>query len=698
MNNKYKNPISILDKFHIQTGNIRDYCIIGIDPGAGEWSACVIKLLGNTMFGVQDLYVLNDGRTCKDSSVLYYAKAADYWIIGNRARNLADNGEKKGSFFENFKVLPGSDYAKECYEHDFNNPTMEELMVRNFQCIVERLFGEGCNNLEKKKYIFFVGRPASAGWEDAELAYRDMLYHAIEIQGMEKENIQIAMVSEAQASLAAEIYGKKGLDLQSGRCQVVIDVGSSTVDAIVIRDGELMGEYSRQIGAGCIEENMLEVFLYDDCCAAEVEKNRLEAFFSGDIEYEKIVLHRQQLREKLQESSYVSGMDSPQFKFSKIRKFNSILVVPPALTRFQLRIGKEDYFGLNGNDGIKSSGQWIDMNGVPDGGDFLRINKITMDKAIYQMPVFVPCTEYGEKDNPYKSSYIYRSYYDALAHFMDCVKEMFLAEEPVPDVILTGGASAMPFVAQLIQEKLGVMPVNSAQPSYTVSRGLAYIGYTEFKKREELTAISQIIDKVLDENKWKLSYDIRTVFSEWIVNERLKTLENWKESGYGTSVYQALVTTYSYDSKKLGEMALVKKWWNDRVQSAIVDEIRKRFETLYKNTNIQYDFIINPQIVENAYKESRTTRVEFSWADLFGGWTAFFLDPYKTDYYSDKRSKFYYKALEHRTSMEEDVRQQQSVINLSNEHTDEIIAGFKKELYKDVVIYVEGLTPYIIRQ
>ncbi len=55
-------------------------------------------------------------------------------------------------------------------------------------------------------------------------------------------------------------------------------------------------------------------------------------------------------------------------------------------------------------------------------------------------------------------------------------------------------------------------------------------------------------------------------------------------------------------------------------------------------------------------------------------------------------------TLEHRTSMEEGVRQQQSVINLSNEHTDEIIAGFKKELYKDLVIYVEGLTPYIIRQ
>lgn len=696
-NNRDKKQINILDKFQIQTGDIKDYCIIGIDPGAGEWSASVVKLLGNTMAEVKDLYVLNDGRTCKDCSVLYYSKEADNWIIGKRAANVMVNEGSKGDFFENFKVLPDSEYAKECYEHDFENPTMEELMVQNFQCIVERLFAEGNNNLEKGKYIFFVGRPASAGWEEAELAYRDLLYDALQIQGVEKENIQIAMVSEAQASLAAEIYGRKGLDLKSGCCQVVIDVGSSTVDAIVIRGGELTGEYSRQIGAGCIEENMLEVFLYDDCGTAGVEKNRLEEFFSEDSEYKKVVTDRQQLRNRLRKAAYVDGTGSFHFKFSNIGKFNSILVDPSALIRFSLRTGKEDYFGPDGNNGIKSKGQWFEMNGAPEGGAFLPINKKTMDKAIYRMPVFVPCTEYDEKDNPYKRSYIYRSYYDALAHFMDGVKEIFLAGESAPDVILTGGASVMPFVKQLIREKLGAEPVNSVQPSYTVSRGLAYIGYAEIKKREELTAINQIINKVMEENKWELSYNIRTAFSEWYIEERLKTLKGWKENGYGTSLDKALDTTYYYDSKKLGEMDIVKEWWNNKVRSVIVKEIRERFETLYKNADVRYDFVINPRIVENAYKEGKTTQVNYRWADVFGGWTAFWFDPDKTDYTSDKRAKFYGKALEHRTGMEEDVRQQQSVIDLSNEHAGEILTGFKKELYKDVVTYVEGLTPYIVR-
>ena len=92
-NNRDKKQINILDKFQIQTGDIKDYCIIGIDPGAGEWSASVVKLLGNTMAEVKDLYVLNDGRTCKDCSVLYYSKEADNWIIGKRAANVMVNEE-----------------------------------------------------------------------------------------------------------------------------------------------------------------------------------------------------------------------------------------------------------------------------------------------------------------------------------------------------------------------------------------------------------------------------------------------------------------------------------------------------------------------------------------------------------------------------------------------------------------------------
>ena len=75
---------------------------------------------------------------------------------------------------------------------------------------------------------------------------------------------------------------------------------------------------------------------------------------------------------------------------------------------------------------------------------------------------------------------------------MDGVKEMFLAEEPVPDVILTGGASAMPFVAQLIQEKLDVMPVNSAQPSYTVSRGLPISDIRSLRSRKNLQRLVRL--------------------------------------------------------------------------------------------------------------------------------------------------------------------------------------------------------------
>lgn len=694
VNRREKEPLGILDKFHIQVSDIRDYQIIGIDPGAGEWSASGVELLGNTIDRVKDLYVLNDGRTCKDSSVLYYSKDAENWEIGERAGKLADNEEAKRGFYENFKVLPGSPYAQECYGGNFENPTMEDLMRQNFQCIVKRLFVDGGNNLRGKKCIFFVGRPASLDWEKAELSYCDILHQALQTQGMEKEEIQIAMVSEAQASLAAEIYGR-GLDLKSGRCQVVIDVGSSTVDAIVVKDGKVIGEYSRQIGAGCIEENMLELWMYDDCSQDGAERSRLEQYFSQDGQYRQIVSARKRLREKLREVPYISGDYFEEFKFSKISKFYKLLDIPPALLRFELRVHKENYFGQNGSGGTKGNGQWISIEGE---GDFLGINNKTMENAIYRMPVFVPCTEYGERDNPYKQACIYRSYYEALAHFIKGVKEMHLKDEPLPDVIITGGAGVMPFVGGLIRGELGVEPENSTQPSYTVSRGLAYIGYAEIKKREELTAINRIISKVFAENAGNLSYQIKASFSRWIVDQRMETLRKWKDFGYGTSLDEAINQTYHYKSKDIGEMELVENWWEERIKPKIVKEVQNRFKELYKKEEVSYDFTVHEQIVENAYRESRTTNVNFDWSSALGGWTALWTNTGKTDYTSEKREKFFQKAQEHYEEMQVNVRKQKSVCELAQIHVDEIIDGFKEELCQDVSAYVEGLTPYIVRQ
>lgn len=686
--------IGLLDKFQIQTGHISNYYIIAVDPGAGEWSATVVVLKGSKIKGVRDLYVLNDGRTCKDYSVLYYNQKADTWEIGQRAARLAENDEENNKFFENFKVVPGSPVATECYGLNYENPTMEELMVKNFQCIIKRLFVDGNNGLEGKKLIFFVGRPASTDWAQAEVMYRDMLYKALKIEGVKKSNIQMAMVSEAQAALAAEIYGE-GLDLNPGALQVVFDVGSSTLDATVIKDGKVIGEYSRQIGAGVIEANMLEISFYDDCDAEGVSVNRLEKYFAGDEKYQQTVSYRRKLRKKLCKSPYIREDKPEEFKFSKIKKFYERLDGNAALTRFELRVQKEIFFGEDGKSGSGKGSKELGINGEYD---TLKINNETMEKAIYRMPIFVPCTESSERDNLYKSSYIYRSYYDALEHFIDGVREMYLAGGQTPDVILTGGASVMPFVGQLIQKKWNVEPRNSVQPSYTVSRGLAYIGYTEMKKQEELAAINKIIADKFEEKMGSLSSKICKSFSKWYMDEWMNDFLQWKTSGSSVSLNEALSKKHCYDSGKIGEMDVVKKWWIDEVEPDIVSAVKERFEKLYKNTYIQYDFKINPQIVENAYREGGTTIIHYAWSDAIGLGSAIWLNPDRKDYDSARRGKLYDKAEKRKDTMAGKISRQDSVVELGNKHAKEIQDGFKEELYKDVVTYVEGLTPYMVRQ
>ena len=256
----------------------------------------------------------------------------------------------------------------------------------------------------------------------------------------------------------------------------------------------------------------------------------------------------------------------------------------------------------------------------------------------------------------------------------------------------------MPFVGQLIQKKWNVEPRNSDQPNYTVSRGLAYIGYTEMKKQEELRAINQIITEEFEKKRWDLSFKISKAFSKWHMDEYMNDFLQWKISGNGVSLREALGKKHYYDSIKIGEMEVIKKWWTDEVKPDIVKTIKDRFEKLYKDTNVEYDFKINPQIVENAYREGATTTIRYFWSDVIGLGPAIFLNPDKKDYGSVRRGKLYDKAKKRRGRIEGKISIQDSVVELGQKHAKEIQEGFKEELYKDVVTYVEGLTPYMVRQ
>ena len=697
---------SVLNKFEIEIGNINDCLFVSVDPGAGDWSSARALIVGGSFEGISDLYVSNDGETRKDAAVLQ--REGERWNIGKAAALAAINNQEAGGFFENYKVPPCSPYAYECYGNDFNNPNYRELMKRSFQCIINRLFSEAKNELVGTNLILLVGRPSSADWENDEISYRNLLMDGLEVPGFEAENVQMAVVSEAQAALASEVY-EQGLD--TNQLTFVIDIGSSTLDIVVVGNGGgKRGEYSRQIGSGHIEANMLELAMYDDCDPHNIH-DVMKQYFS-DAEYGELLDYRDNLRQAFQAKRYVSGDAYREFRFSNIPMYYEKLMLKPALLRYELRDYKEQYFGKDGKGGHRRGSYSVDFEG--DTNINLRINDELMEKALRKMPIFVPCTESDSTGNPYMQPYIYRSYYDAVSHFLDGVGDMFLKDKRKPkQIIITGGAAVMPFIKELVTEKFGVAPSTSTHPSYTVSTGLAYIGYAEAKKREELEAINKLIDEKLQAARIFLQNAIQHSFVTWFYDQLINKFKAWAGSAGNDKKFQDFVLVeYEYLPNDISDLDLLEKWWledqtldqynvlvhrlkKEGVKSEIVLSINDRFNALYSKTDAQYEFSVDPDIVVSAYTGKRRTEIQMNYTEMLGVFQMF--DGGRC-YPLAKRQQYLQKAYDHKSGCIKYFKEQSSVKNLAQEHTATILGNFKRILRADVERYVEGLTPYIIKQ
>jgi hypothetical protein len=691
---------NLIETFELKDFDLEHSRIIGIDPGAGDWSAASLELfLGNKE--LKNLFVDNTRTKCKDFSVLLYREADQKWIIGKEAAASAYDQENRSHFYENYKKQPSSEEAKECYGNNLDNPSYQELMQRSFQCIIQRIF-EINPELKEKKPIFFVGRPSSSDWQQSELIYRDMLLKDLHIPGVKKEDIQIAVVSEAQAALASEFYsGEDSHQLDTNQLTIVIDVGSSTLDAILIKKGESkLGEYSRQIGAGMIEANMLELTFYDDCEPNHIQ-DHMKTYFSNDPTYKTVVNLKAELRKTFQTQSYIEAEPSSPFRFSDIPIcYEKLLDKNPAHIRFDMRERKEKYFGDDGKNGYHTD--FFRVSFENSGHCYFDIDDSFMHKAIYEMPIYVPCTEHDDCDTSalsYKKSTIYRSYYDAVSHFLDGVKHMVQDYGIGPtQIITTGGAAVMPFISQLIKEKFGeqTQVTKSHNPSYTVSHGLAYIGYTEIKKHQELEAIHHLIDKTLNHHIEKLCNAKKHNLAKWVMNNRLKTISDWGYSHGAKSLNEAILEGhYTIHSTELDDLSLLNRWW-DEISHVIKKEIASRFHELFPHASANaYSFQIHPNIVENVYHHG-TLHISFNTWKTFGIWHGLLLNRDKKDYPTKKRQKYAQIAQAHRTDAENEICTQKAVTEAVTAQTQEIIENFKRELSQDIANYVEGLTPYLL--
>ena len=132
-----------------------------------------------------------------------------------------------------------------------------------------------------------------------------------------------------------------------------------------------------------------------------------------------------------------------------------------------------------------------------------------------------------------------------------CFKE-FLEEQvaglkakdlPIGRIIMTGGASKMPFVPSIVTEVFSEVPIDSqhvdTDASRTISRGLALVGPSDIKSRQFQETIHKLneteIPQIIENDLADLADDIAPVLEEIITAVILERVSQWR-NGYITTI------------------------------------------------------------------------------------------------------------------------------------------------------------------
>jgi hypothetical protein len=637
------NSTNLCDKFKITIRSSPDKVnILGVDLGDGEYCVARGYKDGNKI-KIDDLDVDNTGNHKKDFAVYYKNELID--AVGQLAIDLKKktSSSSSGEFYVRFKKPPCTEYIDQKYGGSFESSalTYYEIMQLNFSRIINDIFKNNRDLSNQKETVLFVGRPSSqqdTGWAAHEVEYQKLLKSGLKVENY-NGNIEIIVLSEAQAALAYEI--SKGT-INDDETVLIFDGGSSTFDAVLITSRKVKGEYSRQFGAGKIEENMLEQYLEQR--DSEIKEESLETL--------------------------------------------------------KLRTYKENYFGTNGNNGTVSYAEEnFESHSVRFGsGDkvLLEIDNEMMYKAIYKTPIHVYSSDVASND-PYFTERDYSSFYDAFRDFVSGTKHLLLDKHNVKldKIIMTGGATVMPFISEVIEKLLRKKPVRTGFPNYSVSEGLAYIGYVEFEKREELAKIkAEVSEKINGLKTSELDSGIKRCIDDVLWNRIIAYLEAWANSGTDSSM-EEWWNSFDKSIKPSYIRTAVQKWFNDKAIQEIKELVQQHFSTLLKNAGDSYSFNVDDRLIGQALEKLGDMKLNMTAYKLRGFWKGLLGAEWNEKLTSEKRHSVYIDIIKRKSNIIEKINDQ---ISNSRTETAEKLRGLISDaLAPHLEMYVEEITPYFIK-
>lgn len=498
---------SIWERFGIDISrleNMDDAAInlLGVDNGAGN--CCVVQTA--TVLGerTRNLLFFDESHNV-DKLFTAYGCSDIQALVGKDAVKI-----KESEIYVNFKMPPDNEVSEQCYGRNLDNLTYREIMQGFFQTMMESIFRNNKSLLKRNHTILFVGRPASPRWQLCDLEYQRLLGDGLEERLRQvgySGTVDIVIYSEAQAALAFE-YSEK--QIRENEIVLIIDCGSSTFDAVLVQGHRIIAEHSRQLGAGMIEKLMFDLIL------AQGDENILQ---SVDAREE---MHRD-LCTRLEGSTREGEVE------------------------LSLRDKKERFFGEDGTDQndqyqkFRLSGLSKPLKGVID-EDF-------MHQVIYDIPVRVQDSEIAEGGYACFETTDYLNFYDAAKSFMQGAKRKCDAAGIQPDrVVLTGGASVMPFIGELVRQVFGEDSLGGdavvVNPAFSVGEGLAFMGHIEIQKHRALEELKREIGKLLLSDirtRQNVAQLIREPYLEALWDSIVKDFETWSTTDrLGTTVRRGI--------------------------------------------------------------------------------------------------------------------------------------------------------------
>ena len=630
--------MSLFDNFDVKVPtNLNEANIIGVDFGDGDLCASRVEKIGD-QFVISYLYADEARVQIKVANILQVD------IKTKKPLHLGFPGKPKDCFCAcNFKKIPGSTLTKtNAIKESTVSLTNSECMQYAFNLFINNLFQY--NALKKdKRSILLIGRPSSNEWRKKEKDYVALLKEQLKIEDY-SQPVDIVIVSESLAALARATKPDEAQRIRPQENAIVVDCGSSTFDMTVVRQGSIPegGEYSRQFGAGKIEELMLKQFLDE-----HPEKKPV---------------------------------------FSK------------AHSKIFLRKRKEEFYGPGTEPGCNENSFTVRFENQPKP---IRVNKDIDDEFMEQTlektgPVTIEASMEGIDQEEYAS------WHEAcLAVFKEAKQQVkkCLKGEKLHKIVLTGGASVMPEISANLGEIFGKGKIIHAKfPNYTVAEGLAYVGLVEVLKHEQCMILKHKIDDIIEDTP-SIDDIVESNCSEKIWDQIMSTLCEWVNSERNTSFNHWEHEFNDLKKRQFREIVCseILKWYHrTNIVKKINMSISENFKNLFPDFSGNFYFELPKNIIDDILTID-DINIKFDITSLFGNrfqrYANFFglfdanLSKSRTE---DERKIFLCRASERKDEFKDIIRN--ALENLP--YLDTIKSRLKLEIWPYIVNHVESMTPY----